>query len=467
MKWILLFIPLFFCLISFNSQAEIVESQSAHIACASRNGTADTPSVFGYALTYSGCVKYGYSHPSYISLSQSYPSTSLVLSGKEVKVKYQFQGDKYLLIIQGVYFSDPQDILCPTSHQFETQDGQCSDEIADIIPDDPLPEKQENGCYPSGTSIDTVYGPSSIKNKSSCFSDSCSATIRPSDTVTICTHDSEGIERCQFNLVSSGQSCVFDASNPNWSEELPPENSGDYTPSDNLSGGGVDSGAIDSSGNPVSGAESTNTYEQQLTNENLKRLIDDQATLLTDLNKSLNSSIDYDKVKTGYLKQISENTKNLTSGGGGGGSSSGDGGDWSGSGDSIVSDSCDSFACESHPVICQLAKEEWLKRCEVDDFLSSGGDGSQIADGLQNFIDENPNELLEAGSLDVSKVMNKYTNGEGLSTSATCPSPKSVDAGITTFQIDYTPFCDMAVIIKALIIIFSSVTSILLISKYM
>ncbi|WP_027695285.1 virulence factor TspB C-terminal domain-related protein [Vibrio litoralis] len=455
MKWILFFLFSIQGFVSFVSQAEIVDKLNG-VLCEDY----PTGQVLGTALDSDECKQFAESSSSYPLCETNYGDSFFIVRTGSGFSCTPNNSNHYLLV--KIDFSK----VCLSPHSFETQNGQCSDEIADTIPNEPLPEKQENGCYPSGTIIDNVYGPSSIKNKSSCFSDSCSATIRPSDSVTVCTVDENGIDNCQFNLVSSGQSCEFNASNPQWVDDLPLENSGEYTPSNDLSGGGIDSGSLDGSGNPVSGAESTNLYEQQITNENLKRLIDDQATLLTDINKSLNHSIDYDQVKTGYLKQISENTKNI-SGGGGGGSSSGDGGDWSGSGDSITSDSCESFACSSHPVICQLAKEDWLKRCEVDDFLSSGGDGSQIADGLQNFIDENPNELLEAGSLDVSNVMNKYTKGEGLSTSATCPAPKSVNAGIATFEIDYTPFCDMAVIIKALIIIFSSVTSILLISKYM
>lgn len=454
MKWILIFLVSIQGFVSFGSQAEIVDKSPHLFQCKYYNHAWLQPTV----ADKNSCLGFAYLISDFDTHCGSNPNVRL-------------SGDFVLCNVNNtvvqIYPYSGLDSSCPTSHQFETSSGQCSDEIIDIIPDDPLPEKQENGCYPSGTVIDNIHAPSYIENKSSCFSDSCSATIRPTDGMSICFDNDDGIKHCDFSLVSSGQSCTFNPSNPQWTDEIPLEPQGDYTPSNDLSGGGLDSGAIDSNGNPVSGAESTNTFEQQITNENLKRLIDDQATLLTDINKSLNSSIDYDKVKTGYLKQISENTKNISSGGGGGGSSSGDGGDWSGSGDSIASDSCDSFACSSHPVICQIAKEAWLKRCEVDDFLGPGGAASEISDGLQNFIDENPNDLLEAGEFNVSNVMNKYTDGSGLSTSATCPSPKNIDIHIASFEIDYTPFCDMAVIIRALIIIFSSVASVLLISKYM
>ncbi|HIF6162165.1 TPA: virulence factor TspB C-terminal domain-related protein [Vibrio parahaemolyticus] len=137
-----------------------------------------------------------------------------------------------------------------------------------------------------------------------------------------------------------------------------------------------------------------------------------------------------------------------------------------GSKSSVTENKCESFKCDGEAVVCYLARKEWAKTCDVEDFLAEGGAGSEFASGINQFIDENPMEHLEAGNFDVTSVMNKYTNGNGFEVNSGCPAPRNVDVGFTSIVIEYQMFCDLAVIINWFLISFSLVSAALLIAKY-
>jgi hypothetical protein len=173
-----------------------------------------------------------------------------------------------------------------------------------------------------------------------------------------------------------------------------------------------------------------------------------------------------------YQKFILGELQNGIGGGGGGGGSPGEGEcdpdteECSGDGNTVKENACTEFTCEGDNIACYLARREWEKKCQVEDFINPEGDGSKIMDEFTKFIDENPVENIESGELDVGRIMNKYTNGNGLEITAGCPAPRIVDAKIASFTVNYEPFCDLALVINWFLISLSMVGATLLISKY-
>ncbi|MCJ8301131.1 virulence factor TspB C-terminal domain-related protein, partial [Shewanella sp.] len=89
--------------------------------------------------------------------------------------------------------------------------------------------------------------------------------------------------------------------------------------------------------------------------------------------------------------------------------------------------------------------------------------------GLNDFLDHEDSDIknIDAGTVDTSSFMNKYTTGAGFKAGvATCPAPYTVDVVITTFTLDLTPFCDLATVIRWFMVAFATVGAGLMIAKY-
>lgn len=370
MKRIFLFIPLFFCLISFNSQAEIVDKQQYKYRCSDAN----TNSLLGYSFTAQLCSDYASQSSNFhrcVSSPTYYSYNSVIRCNTETS-------ETYLVKI----FSGSYDYSCPTSHQYETSDGQCSNDIGDLLPKY-QGERGPNGCYPPAYVEELHFSQrSDLSGYSACYPDNCSYTIKNQGTA-VDFPDAPPSDKYKYDRVSTGNACTYDASNAGWSKEDGAENKpdADYTPSSPIVGDGVDSGSLDSDLNPISGASSTVLYESQLTNENIKTLIKDQATLLTDANKSLNASNRHALNNGSLLQQIASNTKNNSSGGGG--ASSG------------MSQS--EFESSSKSVSGELA-------AEANEGLGSFDDSyqDQINEAQDSFVDQVTNPSIAESTFDLS-----------------------------------------------------------------
>ncbi len=397
---------------------------------------------------------------------------------------------------------------CPnTSDGFPLDNGSCQPDPPTCL-DGEILDPDTNTCKPAptcpeaGTLYKTLYGRTGFDGYSTCLSNNCVVTLQPQKPVQVCTGAGTGEESCGYQAFYTGQVCDADNSVDGmmppdhvWpdtpthpTDQTPTEptvptdpNTPDGSGSGGGSGGG-DSGTVKPNPDPqpqpdnpnLSEGDNALLKEQNLTNQHLQNIEHAVNDLKTATNDNAKDLINYQKHMLGQLTEL--NGKGT---GGGGGSDPNatntlndikclldekcEGG---GSQSSVIENQCSSFECDGDAVVCYIARKQWAEKCEIEDFLKDGGTGSQIGSSLDQFIADNPVEDLDAGTLNVNSVMNKYTNGGGVELSGSCPASRTIDASITSFTLDYQPFCDLANVINWFLIAFSLVSSGLLIAKY-
>ena len=161
------------------------------------------------------------------------------------------------------------------------------------------------------------------------------------------------------------------------------------------------------------------------------------------------------------LDAIKSNTAGGNSGGGDGGEPD--------EGDTAIAQACSAFTCTSTSPVCYMARKQWELDCANQTALTDGGALGDFKSGLNDFLDHEDSDIknIDAGTVDTSSFMNKYTTGAGFKAGvATCPAPYTVDVVITTFTLDLTPFCDLATVIRWFMVAFATVGAGLMIAKY-
>jgi transcriptional regulator with XRE-family HTH domain len=187
-------------------------------------------------------------------------------------------------------------------------------------------------------------------------------------------------------------------------------------------------------------------------------------TQLEQIIEKSQSETDNFNAKAAQLQAALDAIRSNTSGGGTGG----DGGE-GGEGDSATENACSSFTCSSQTPACYLARKQWETDCASQAALTDSGALGTFKTELTGFLEhaDSSVENIDAGTVDTSSFMSKYTDGSGFSaSSASCPAPYTVNIVITTITLDLTPFCDLANVIRWFLIAFSSVAAGLMVAKY-
>lgn len=139
--------------------------------------------------------------------------------------------------------------------------------------------------------------------------------------------------------------------------------------------------------------------------------------------------------------------------------------------DSVLVTGCEAFVCSTDSPQCYIARKEWETRCQsISNDLSASNSIDSAVSSFNDYINNPDSDVknLDAGTVDIKQFTNHYnsSNGVNLGGSDTCPPPYVIDAKITTFTLDLTPFCDLATVIRFFLIAFASVASGLMIVKY-
>ncbi|AXH77770.1 MAG: hypothetical protein [Inoviridae sp.] len=132
---------------------------------------------------------------------------------------------------------------------------------------------------------------------------------------------------------------------------------------------------------------------------------------------------------------------------------------------SLNTQDCNSFSCSGVPALCYLAKQKWKESCSKND--DSKGVG-KLQNTLENIGKTGDKQLqsLNNPSQDITGALNHYNDSNGFhAASDGCPAPQIIDLKITKLTIDYSPFCDLAVIIRWFVISFASIGSVLFVIK--
>lgn len=128
-------------------------------------------------------------------------------------------------------------------------------------------------------------------------------------------------------------------------------------------------------------------------------------------------------------------------GGGGGGNGDGEGEEDQGE---YGSNACESApTCSGDAIQCGIVREVWENRClihetgdKADEFFS------QKTQGVGNLDDEGL-ELVDSKDFDLSDKMQDFANVSDPAP-AQCPPPTDIRLALGTFQVEFTPYCDLA-----------------------
>ncbi len=311
----------------------------------------------------------------------------------------------------------------------------------------------KHACMPSGCVITGTKDVGCLSDSDRCYGDA-------KYTGTECTY-TEGVTTgwCSDETCSDQTPVepVPDPENPN---PEPPSPNPDPTPGDNLTPPNPDTSADPN--NPNLDEEANKGVVNELNTAN-KQLENIQKTLEVTLDEITTQNKDVDKANDKIILGIQNLTQAVNDkpvGGGGGGS----GGEGEGEGSSVSGASCDAFECKGDAVVCYIAKKQWEEACGVE--KAKRDDLPKITGSIDKIITDHPLDDLNAGTLNVDSVMNKYTNGGGLTVSKACPAPDVVTTSLGSFTLNYSPFCDLAKVFHFFLVSLALVGSALLIAKY-
>ncbi|EKF9692976.1 hypothetical protein O1C91_003424 [Vibrio cholerae] len=311
----------------------------------------------------------------------------------------------------------------------------------------------KHACMPSGCVITGTKDVGCLSDSDRCYGDA-------KYTGTECTY-TEGVTTgwCSDETCSDQTPVepVPDPENPN---PEPPSPNPDPTPGDNLTPPNPDTSADPNNPNLDEEANKgvvneLNTANKQL--ENIQKTLEVTLDEITTQNKQIDKA--NDKIILG-IQNLTQAVNDKPVGGGGGGS----GGEGDGEGSFVSGASCDAFECKGDAVVCYIAKKQWEEACGVE--KAKRDDLPKITGSIDKIITDHPLDDLNAGTLNVDSVMNKYTNGGGLTVSKACPAPDVVTTSLGSFTLNYSPFCDLAKVFHFFLVSLALVGSALLIAKY-
>lgn len=311
----------------------------------------------------------------------------------------------------------------------------------------------KHACMPSGCVITGTKDVGCLSDSDRCYGDA-------KYTGTECTY-TEGVTTgwCSDETCSDQTPVepVPDPENPN---PEPPSPNPDPTPGDNLTPPNPDTSADPNNPNLDEEANKgvvneLNTANKQL--ENIQKTLEVTLDEITTQNKQIDKA--NDKIILG-IQNLTQAVNDKPVGGGGGGS----GGEGDGEGSSVSGASCDAFECKGDAVVCYIAKKQWEEACGVE--KAKRDDLPKITGSIDKIITDHPLDDLNAGTLNVDSVMNKYTNGGGLTVSKACPAPDVVTTSLGSFTLNYSPFCDLAKVFHFFLVSLALVGFALLIAKY-
>ena len=141
---------------------------------------------------------------------------------------------------------------------------------------------------------------------------------------------------------------------------------------------------------------------------------------------------------------------------------------------SVTASECQSFTCTGVEAICYLAKKRWLDECAQQNIDGDFTDeGNSLQSALGQYANDSKDEkgaykgVYSEAPKSVDALLNTFDESNGLSFESGCPSPVTYDTGIGTFAIDFSPFCDLAIFVRALLLTTVSYLVVMLFAKYL
>ncbi|MBO1271195.1 hypothetical protein J3L11_05965 [Shewanella sp. 4t3-1-2LB] len=152
------------------------------------------------------------------------------------------------------------------------------------------------------------------------------------------------------------------------------------------------------------------------------------------------------------------------------GSGGGEGG--SGNSDTATENGCETFTCTSNSPVCYIARKAWEESCKSKQATESQtGNVDSVISALKEFNNSDDSKIsnIEAGTADLSNILNHYNDSNGFHVSGasdTCPAPIPINTRLFSISLDMTPFCDLAGVISWFVVAFASVAAVLMFAKF-
>ena len=262
----------------------------------------------------------------------------------------------------------------------------------------------------------------------------------------------------------------------------------DYDNSGNAHGSGSSGGSASASDGNVSVDISFDGVHNRLdaVNENLagtNERIETTNDLLTDFANSFDKSTDKSNKALGDINdQLTKNGKQVSDGLDAANNLLGDIAD--GSNTDVGENGCDvgSFTCTGNTYECFVARSAWKNNCLISSLTGDIGTGEGVpvehsqavndsGDALINdlkdyTVNKGNVDKLSNGEIALSDTLSKYNESNGFNFDDRCPSPTQVNYGLGSFELNYQPFCDLALYIRAMLMLTASIGSVLMIAKH-
>lgn len=153
-----------------------------------------------------------------------------------------------------------------------------------------------------------------------------------------------------------------------------------------------------------------------------------------------------------------------------------------GSKTSVADVSCSgTFTCSGNLYECYMARQQWSQSCLLQRLTNTDSQGINI-DGQMTDINTSSTELstklqeynskygnfkkLVDGEVNIEESLNTINEENGLSFDDKCPEPISLEVLGAKLQISYQPFCDLALYVRAMLMLSASIFSLVMIAKF-
>ncbi|WP_019825316.1 virulence factor TspB C-terminal domain-related protein, partial [Vibrio splendidus] len=155
-----------------------------------------------------------------------------------------------------------------------------------------------------------------------------------------------------------------------------------------------------------------------------------------------------------------------------------------GSNTDVSGNNCDvnNFSCSGNAYDCFIARQAWDNKCLISSLTGDIGTGEGVPIEHSQAVNESGNALindlkdytsnkgdvskLSNGEVALSDTLSKYNESNGFNFDDRCPSPTQVNYGLGSFELNYQPFCDLALYIRAMLMLTASIGSVLMIAKH-
>lgn len=139
------------------------------------------------------------------------------------------------------------------------------------------------------------------------------------------------------------------------------------------------------------------------------------------------------------------------------------------------------FSCSGNLYECYMARQQWSQSCLLQRLTNTdstpidiGGEmtdintsSTELSTKLQEYNSKYGNfQKLVDGEVNIEESLNTINEENGLSFDDKCPEPISLKILGANFVISYQPFCDLALYVRAMLMLSASIFSIVMIAKF-